>query len=105
MESTHSAHAGRFPWAHIVGYILSLVLTAAAFWLVLAHKAGLAATLVVIVLLGVLQILVQLFFFMHITESDGPAWHTVMLLVGFLFVVVIVGGSIWIMSFGGQVVA
>jgi cytochrome o ubiquinol oxidase operon protein cyoD len=103
VESTHARHDGRFPWAHIVGYVLSLVLTAAAFWLVLTHRMGVAPTLFIIVVLGVLQIFVQLFFFMHITESDGPPWHTMMLLVGFLFVVVIVGGSIWIMSFNAQV--
>ena len=61
------------------------------------------AVLGFIVLLAVVQIFVQLFMFMHITESYGPAYHTLMLMIGFFFVIAIVGGSIWVMSFNAQV--
>jgi cytochrome aa3 quinol oxidase subunit IV len=102
-NTPQQVHHERFPWMHIIGYVLSIVLTAVAFWLVLAHEMKPAPTLFIIVILAVLQIFVQLFFFMHINESDGPAWHTMMLVLGFFFVVVIVAGSIWIMSFDSMV--
>jgi cytochrome aa3 quinol oxidase subunit IV len=93
---------------HITGLILSIVLTVIALWLVLSNALSKGATLAMIVLLAVVQALVQLFLFMHVTEKDetnGTMYHKWMLWVGFAMVVVIIGGSIWIMSFGGQAVA
>lgn len=91
------------PWMHIIGFVLSIVLTLAALWLVLGHAMRPAPLFFTIMVLAVLQIAVQLFFFMHITESYGPAWHVWMLALGVVLVVAIVAGSIWIMTFGGDV--
>jgi len=102
VKSPNHQHAG-FPWTHVIGYVLSIVLTVIGFWVVLAHNMGAGATITTIMVLAVLQIFVQLWFFMHIRESHGPAYHVATLSVGFLFVFVIIAGSIWIMSFGYQV--
>src|SRR5579875_1401011 len=90
-----------FPWSHIVGFIISIVLTLVALWLVLNNMMTWAGLLFVILALAVLQILVQLFFFMHFTYSHGPKYHVVALSLGLIFTVAIVAGSIWIMTFGG----
>jgi cytochrome o ubiquinol oxidase operon protein cyoD len=87
----------------IIGFVLSIILTLAALWLVLGHVMRPGPLFFTIMVLAVLQIGVQLFFFMHITESYGPAWHVWMLTLGMVLVVTIVAGSIWIMTFGGDV--
>jgi len=90
----------RFPWLHVVGYVLSLILTVLAFLAVLHHWLTGNPLVTVIMVLAVLQIVVQLFFFMHFTEGHGPKYHILALGFALLFTVAFVGGSIWIMSFG-----
>lgn len=90
---------GRFPWSHVIGYIISLVLTLVALLMVVNHAAHGGVLLLVILLLAVIQIFVQLFFFMHITEKHGPAYHVVTLSVGLFFTFAIIAGSLWIMTF------
>lgn len=96
-------HEERFPWKGIIGYIMSIILTAFSMWIVFAHVAQFGTALFIILGLAVLQIFVQLFMFMHVTESDdGPPWQVLGLLAGLLFVATIVGMSMWIMTFNGQ---
>lgn len=90
-----------FPWKHLVGLILSIGLTLAALGLVLAHGLSRAELMAVVMLLAVVQIAVQLIFFMHFTESVGPKYHITGLALGLFFAFCVVAGSIWIMTFGG----
>ncbi|WDL98294.1 cytochrome o ubiquinol oxidase subunit IV [Alicyclobacillus sp. ALC3] len=84
---------------YIVGYLSSLVLTAIAFLLALTHSMRVGPLVVVLTVLAGMQIVVQLFFFMHVTEGDGPPWHSVFLLLGLIFTFAIALMSIWIMGF------
>ena len=89
------------PWPHIVGFTASIALTFAALGLVLARAMRPPALEAAVLFLAVLQIGVQLFFFMHVTESRGPRFHAYALVLGLIFTIAIVAGSIWIMTFGG----
>lgn len=85
---------------YIVGYASSLVLTAIAFLLALVkHTLPVGPLVVVLTVLAALQIVVQLYFFMHVTEGDGPPFHSVFLILGLLFTFAIALMSVWIMSF------
>lgn len=108
-QSTHgeeSGHQNGVPeTAHsvkqtIIGYAASLVLTAIAFVLTLTHSMRFNSLLIVLMLLGGLQIIVQLFFFMHITERKGPPYHAIGLATALIFTFAIALMSIWIMNFG-----
>lgn len=96
-------HSHESPKMYIIGYILSLILTVAAFGLALSHTMSFVPLSVTLLVLATLQIFVQLFFFMHVTESNGPAYHVMTLILGAILVITIVGGSIWIMTFNSQV--
>ncbi|WP_273369014.1 cytochrome o ubiquinol oxidase subunit IV [Alicyclobacillus herbarius] len=91
---------GHGPWMHVIGFVISIILTLAALWLVLSHAMRPEPLFATIMILAVLQILVQLFFFMHILDRRGPAWHVWMLMLAFVFAFVVIAGSIWIMTFG-----
>ncbi|MBX5436433.1 MAG: cytochrome C oxidase subunit IV family protein [Alicyclobacillaceae bacterium] len=91
------------PAMYIVGYVLSLVLTAVAFWLALTHAMAIGPLMWVLMILAGLQIIVQLYFFMHVTEGDGPPFHSVALVLGLIFTFAIALMSIWIMSFHSMV--
>jgi cytochrome aa3 quinol oxidase subunit IV len=100
IKGYHGPERG-FPWRHVMGLVGSIVLTFLALWAVQVHALSHAMLLAVILVLAVLQIVVQLFFFMHFTESAGPRYHVSALALGFIFTFCIVAGSIWIMTFGG----
>ncbi|MBA2874399.1 cytochrome aa3 quinol oxidase subunit IV [Thermaerobacillus caldiproteolyticus] len=92
-------HHETFPWKHVIGFVLSLVLTFAALWVVLS--SGLATKLIIgiIVILAMLQASLQLFMFMHMTESDSGKIQTINMAYAFFIAIVIVIGSIWVMWF------
>lgn len=99
----HQTHGHGFPWSYIVGFALSLILTALALWLAVDHVLSVKAVIFVILVLAIVQIFVQLFFFMHFTEAPGPAYHSAAIALAFFFTFCIVAGSVWIMTFGSQV--
>jgi cytochrome aa3 quinol oxidase subunit IV len=94
-----SGRATPFPWSHVLGFLLSIALTLLAFVAVRQHVLSSGPLLFAILILAVLQILVQLLFFMHVTESHGPRYHILAFSLAMFFVFVFVGASIWIMTF------
>lgn len=83
---------------YIIGFVLSLVLTLVAFYLV--EKELLSGTTLVLVLggLALVQLVVQLTYFLHLGDEVGPRYK----LASFLFMggilVIVVVGSVWIMD-------
>jgi cytochrome o ubiquinol oxidase operon protein cyoD len=98
----HEQHHGAIK-AYVTGFILSIVLTIIPLVLVLNHMIAKKALLVSILLAAVLQFVIQLFFFMHIRDGEGPRYNVAALILGLVFVVTIVVGSLWIMSFNSVV--
>jgi cytochrome aa3 quinol oxidase subunit IV len=92
-----------FPWSHVIGYIGSILLTVVALWLAVNAPFSRGGIITILLVLAVLQILIQLIFFMHITENRGPAYHTIAIILGFVFTFAVVAGSIWVMTFNSQV--
>lgn len=83
---------------YILGFVLSLVLTAIAY-VVVAQKLLSGNSLVAaIVVLASTQILVQLFLFLHLGRETKPRWRLVVLLFMLLVLGIIVIGSLWIMQ-------
>ncbi|GGE29208.1 cytochrome aa3 quinol oxidase subunit IV [Pullulanibacillus camelliae] len=98
MQTDHSTtshgHEG-FPWKHVIGFILSLILTVAALWIVVSLSLSVTLTITFILILAIFQVLVQLLFFMHITEHEG-AYQIIAIFFGIFLAAVFVYGSIWI---------
>ncbi|KOS03968.1 MULTISPECIES: cytochrome o ubiquinol oxidase subunit IV [Paenibacillus] len=85
--------------SYVIGFILSIVLTIIPLGVVMNHMLSRTSTMVVILAAAVLQFLVQLFFFMHIRESNGPRWNVMTLILGVVILLTVVGGSVWIMEY------
>lgn len=81
-----------------IGFVLSLLLTMGTYHFVLKHHLSGAALTLCILGLAMLQALVQFFFFLHVGMETKPRWSLVAFLFMILIMVVIVGGSMWIMS-------
>lgn len=91
------------PMKNLIGYFLSLVLTFAALFLGMSGALSFGVVMLILMILACGQIAVQLYFFMHLMESDGPAYHVIGLIFGVIFTIAIVAGSLWIMTFNAQV--
>jgi len=83
--------------SYTIGFLLAVILTMVAYVLTVRHV--LAGNILVATLLGlaIIQLIVQLFFFLHIGRETKPRWRAVMLLMAIGVVVILVIGSIWIM--------
>lgn len=82
---------------YIIGFVLSLILTLAAFYLVSEHiLSGLELTLT-IVGLAVTQFVIQLIFFFHMGKEVSPHWNLYTFLFMLLVMFILVVGTFWIM--------
>ncbi len=84
--------------SYIVGLIFSLVLTANAYYLVVSKSLSGNALLVTILGLAVLQMLVQIFFFLHLGRGPKPLYNVTFFVGTVGIIIFIVVGSIFIMN-------
>ncbi|WP_297449055.1 cytochrome o ubiquinol oxidase subunit IV [Ferrovum sp.] len=92
-----AAHHGSLR-SYLGGFSASLLLTLASFGLVL-YGPPLEPSLLfgTLALLAILQIIVQIYFFLHVDTSSEQLWHLLPLLYTLLIVILLVGGTLWIM--------
>jgi cytochrome o ubiquinol oxidase operon protein cyoD len=83
--------------AYIIGFTLSLLLTIGAFTLIMNHTLSGDNAIVAIVSLAVVQLFVQLFFFLHLGREKSPYMNLSVLLLATGTIGIIIGGSLWIM--------
>jgi cytochrome o ubiquinol oxidase operon protein cyoD len=83
--------------AYLTGFVLSLILTAIPFALVMRGTWSAKATLAGIFVAGFVQILVHLHYFLHLDTSSSARWNVLALLFTLLIMILFVGGTLWIM--------
>ncbi|MBP9711372.1 MAG: cytochrome o ubiquinol oxidase subunit IV [Candidatus Pacebacteria bacterium] len=90
--------------AYLTGFILSILLTVVAFGLMHFHMKSDHAMpphelmVPLLVFLAVAQFLIQLIFFLHLGQEERPRWNSIAFAFAAFIVIVIVGGSLWIMG-------
>jgi cytochrome o ubiquinol oxidase operon protein cyoD len=84
--------------AYIIGFILSILLTVESYLLVVSHNFSSGMIMAIIVILAVVQLMVQLFFFLHLDRMVKAPWNFIMFITTAIIVGMIVFGSIWIMA-------
>ena len=83
--------------SYAIGFILSVILTAIPFWLVMERPLGAAATATIIMILAMVQIVVHMVFFLHMTPKAEGGWSLTSLLFTVIVVVIMLAGSLWVM--------
>jgi cytochrome o ubiquinol oxidase subunit IV len=84
--------------SYLTGFVLSLILTAIPFALVMSGTRSSSTILAGIFSAGIVQILVHLYYFLHLDTSSSARWNVLALIFTALIMVLFVGGTIWIMS-------
>lgn len=101
--SKHDAASGTRR-TYVAGFLISVALTFVAFGLVHVHVAHDHTypsdnfMMAALPLLAVIQLFVQLVFFLHLGRESKPRWNAYALLFAFIAVFILVIGSLWIMS-------
>lgn len=87
---------------YIVGFGLSALCTFAAFAVVMQYTAGRSLfmpekLLILIIGLSVAQFFIQMICFLHLGQEDKPRWNLITFFFAAFIVLVLVGGTVWIM--------
>lgn len=82
---------------YLTGFMLALILTAVPFGLVISQSLARTPTLIAIGIAAVLQVLVHLRFFLHMNLKTTPRENIVALAFAATLILVMVGGTLWIM--------
>jgi cytochrome o ubiquinol oxidase operon protein cyoD len=97
-ESAHDGDVRGMLISYLVGLALASVLTAASFLLPMTGLVYAPALPVALVVMAIAQMGVHLVFFLHITTGPDNTNNVLALAFGVLIVLLIMGGSLWIMA-------
>ncbi|MGE5196532.1 MAG: cytochrome o ubiquinol oxidase subunit IV [Anaerolineae bacterium] len=81
-----------------LGFITSLVLTLAVYRIITHYELTDVLLTVTVFGLAFFQAVLQLFFFLHLGMESKPQWGMITFLFALLVIIVVVGGSLWIMN-------
>jgi len=83
---------------YLTGFLLSVVLTAVPFALVMGHVlASPLLTAVVLLALAAIQIVVHMIYFLHMNSRAEGGWSLLALMFTMSLVVITLSGSLWVM--------
>ncbi len=110
MDGSHPApaphgayHATAVPRGHatlggyLTGLLLSILLTAVPFALVMSGTAPASTVVLACIGLGVVQMVVHLRYFLHMNGSSDQTWNNAALVFTVIIVAILVVGSLWVM--------
>ena len=98
MANGHSAGASHGSYkSYIIGFVLSVILTVIPFWMVMNPTQPKETIIVSILVLAVVQVLVHLYYFLHLNTSSEQRWNLTAFAYTALLIFILVGASIWIM--------
>ena len=82
---------------YATGFLLSVVLTAIPFWLVMQKVLPTSATIWIILAFAAAQMLVHMVYFLHLNPRSEGGWSLLALVFTAVLVFILLAGSIWVM--------
>ncbi len=93
----HEASHGSFK-DYMTGFILSVILTAIPFWLVMSGVIeSRLVTAILVMGIGAVQIVVHMVYFLHMNTRSEGGWTMLALIFTVIIVVIALSGSLWVM--------
>lgn len=91
-------HAHGTMGSYMIGFGLSVILTAIPFWLVMSGVLGNAQTTGLVIMgFAVVQIVVHMIYFLHMNTRSEGGWTMLALIFTLVLVVITLSGSMWVM--------
>jgi cytochrome o ubiquinol oxidase operon protein cyoD len=104
MSAVHADQHGHGDVPHVslkdyaTGFVLSVVLTAIPFWLVMSGVLGdKTLTALIVAVFAVVQVVVQMIFFLHMNTRSEGGWNFLALMFTVILVGIVLSGSLWVM--------
>lgn len=109
VQSLHAEHAGSHHDAHddvgyhatvkgyVRGFVLSVLLTAIPFWLVMSGVLPAMATGFIVLGFAAVQVIVHMVYFLHLDTKVEGGWSLLALLFTGVLVAIVLSGSVWVM--------
>jgi cytochrome o ubiquinol oxidase operon protein cyoD len=83
---------------YVIGFALSVILTALPFWLVMSGAiADQTVTALVITAFAATQIVVHMIYFLHMNGKAEGGWNLLALIFTIVIVGIVLTGSLWVM--------
>ena len=83
---------------YVIGFLVSVVLTAIPFWLVMGGPPMSRGVIAFIVIaFAVVQMIVHIVYFLHLKAGSEDGWNMTSLVFTLILVVITLAGSIWVM--------
>jgi len=83
---------------YVIGFLLSVVLTAIPFWLVMDQVLPSPRTTAFVILaFAAVQMLVHMVYFLHLNTKVESGWSLLSMVFTVALVVIMLSGSIWVM--------
>jgi cytochrome o ubiquinol oxidase operon protein cyoD len=95
----HDDHAHGSLSTYLLGFVLSVALTAVPFWLVMSGALGnKQITALAITAFAIVQIVVHMIYFLHMSSKSENGWSMMALIFTVVMVVIAMSGSVWVMN-------
>lgn len=92
----HADHGSLKSYA--IGFVLSVILTAIPFWLVMGKVFDNSSTAATVLLgFAIVQIVVHMVYFLHMNTKSEGGWNMLALIFTAVLVLIVLVGSIWVM--------
>lgn len=83
---------------YAIGFVLSVILTAIPFWLVMNHViASTSAAKLVLLVFAAVQVVVHMIYFLHLNTKAEGGWTFLATIFTIIMVAIVLAGSIWVM--------
>ena len=102
-EAHHDDHHGHDDHDHgsfksyMIGFVLSVILTAIPFALVMTGALPAQATALIVMAFAVVQIVVHMIYFLHMNTKSEGGWNMLALIFTIVIVFICLAGSLWVM--------
>ena len=84
--------------SYVIGFVLSVILTAIPFWLVMGKVIDNQNTTALVNLgFAAVQIVVHMIYFLHMNTMSEGGWNMLALIFTIVLVVITLAGSLWVM--------
>jgi cytochrome o ubiquinol oxidase operon protein cyoD len=83
---------------YAIGFVLSVILTAIPFWLVMTKAFDKSSTTAVVILgFAAVQVIVHMIYFLHMNGKAEGGWSMLATIFTLVLLVIVLAGSIWVM--------
>jgi cytochrome o ubiquinol oxidase operon protein cyoD len=84
--------------SYLTGFVFSVILTAVPFWLVMSGAIpDKLVTVLLIMAMAVVQIVVHMIYFLHMTPKAEGGWSMMALIFTLIVIFIALSGSLWVM--------